>query len=1556
MPELNFKITGDDSDLKKTLADVAKMQKETNAQVAKDIATGVEVEKKERDKIVKVTKEQKEASRGVVDAVNEEAKAHDRATQAIKRKKIAVDEIRNTQIQPSQVLYTPQDSKIAAENAPAKGGLPVGAAAAINQAQYEGAAKAAEYYGAAASSANTTAASTARTATRANDDNRRAIDSLKIALQSYKNIAGSATNPAILAEYNNKVRETTAQIQRLNNVGKKGFDELGNRIKSTIGAQEILNNKLRFFQDALSRAKAPQSFVTLNQKIEETKAALDRLNNAGKKGFDELGNKIIKTDSEVGKLLNTIKSIGAAILAAFSVQMITSWVKEARTLAANGEGIRDAFSKLGNEKTLDKLRIATRGAVTDVDLMAKALQAKNFKIGPELLAKGLELAGKVSRQTGVDVNYLADSFVTGLGRNSLKILDNLQISQVQLRKEINRTGSVQIAVGNIVDEKLKEMGEVAETSADRMAKWATKIANIKEKVGQKINFIFNYDSLKEATKDFYETGLSVQNLQKNISPLLTKFDDLSAKAAKNGGITKLTKIEQALMKDIIKQVGDEIPSAITQFDKYGNAMSISTDRAKEFIKQQVLVMQALNEVRIQETTKKLGELNKELTAVQALMDESAKTGSIKIYENSNAGSGGGGVAPTIRKATQAEVAALVARGKSLAAQIEKNNALLNADSGTLLTNRQAEIDKNNIIKPINDDSKDQKEADKLRKARERQDAADASALSAQENLQQRIQVLKDKFARQGFTKEQEARQAIIDEFKKLAFDIEQQAKKYDAYAKKYGVKRANEILGPKQTTEQIEPVRKAAIDDLTYRQETAQLEIQLIKQRDLYESFEMWKRNFGEESAKKRFGDELDVSTTYLDKLKENYSKLLLKSAVSTITNSPLTGGEQEKLLAGGKLLEEAQKSIKNKQDQDYASAFKAAEDLAQMELAIKKDYSIQLDALLNKQNGKISDEQRRNLELSRDAGINSAREEVLAKSEVFRKYSEEALILTREQIRKQIETMRSLLKDPSISADLKKSVETQLGGLEGRLNLGANKSNIQELNKEKGTVIEKISKREQLKISTPEDTAALKGLYQRLLEIQNLTDKLNAKGLKGFMKTLNENKTLSGVATGLGLASDAAMTLSQGLGGVDTEAGYTLDTIGQLAGAAGDLAGAIVSGDPAKMIGAAVKAVGTLFSIGKKVREMNLAAKKEVEDFYINAIKGEREYQDLLKERQLETIRNNKIALQGIRDEINLRKSQTVDYSKEANEIMGKLQGQSFVASETYKHGTWFRKAKVNKTYGSLNGKSFQELSQLLAQGKLEGDAKALVERLKELEQKGYDAEKAMADLAKETSELFTGTSADNLTNSLLDMFKRGETGATDLADFFKASMDDAALSIFKNKVLAGAMETFYNEFDKAAQSGEELTADELAKLNGLFTSLTGDALKKFEDYKKITGSDLSGSSNKTGVSGAIVGEALKEDTANKAMGIWRGNYDLTKELVFISKESNASLKQLGLTAIDQLNIAKSNLDVALRIDSNTFRTANNTDGIAGQLDKIIKNTSGDSLDQSLRNGGIKL
>ena len=1556
MPELNFKITGDDSEYKKTLENVAKLAGKVNSQIAKEMAKNIDDEAKLRGKVVKVTQDQKRVSVEVVNSVNEETKAIDRSTEAIKRKKGAFDSVTGLQIKPVQMSSTLDE--VNASNQGKIGtistGTVVGPAEELNKAASQATA-----FGAATVEANKVATEATNKTTEAIKNAVVAQNSLKLQLQSFSNIKGNATDPAIIAEYNKKIAETQAEIAKLNNVGKRGFDELGNRIKSTIGQQELLTTRLKYFQDQLQYAKAPQSFVTLNQKIQETENQLNRLANAGKKGFDDLGNKIKEVDSTSTKLLNTLKGIGAAILAAFSVQVIVAWLKEAREIAARGEGIREAFMKLGDEKTLQGLRKATRGATSDIDLMAAALRAKNFKIAPELLAKGLELAGKVSRQTGQDVTYLADSFVNGLGRKSLLILDNLQISQVQLRAEIKKTGDFQTAVGNVIEEKLKSMGDVSMTTADKMAQFATRIANIKEMVGQKINLLLNYDSLREANKEFLASGLAVASLQRNISPLLDRYEELSAKAEKNGGITKLNKEEQSQLKDIIKQVGEEIPGAVTQFDELGKAMGISTTRAREFIEQQVLVMKALNADRIKESWEKVVELSEKIRDISPKIREITSTGTYTVKQTTVGGSANT-VSEFIRKATDEEVKSMVERNALLRQERAQTLALYKSDSGEMIkgvmdardkanpeilkkqiadleTKRKAlEKDsqqyadytkkiislqqdlKNAQIEP--DTSKAEaaaeaaakKNADKAQRAKERQDAADAAALSSQESLQQRIQVLKDKFERQGLTKEQEARRAIVDEFKKLAFDIEQQGRKYDAYAKKYGQDRALAVLGPKQTTEQIEPIRKAAIDDLVYRQETAKLELSLTKQRDLYEAFENWKRSFGEASAKRMFGNELDVSTTYLKKLQDNYSKLIFKSAVGAITGKQtLTGGEQDRLASGRASFLTPELAADQKRYATLLNEFRSFEDT---KAALTDKYNA--DFLLLQ--GKENEEKRALLTKGYQQEFDTLIESNFAKTEAGKRLSQEVLILTQSEIAEQIRLLEGAFSKGTVPAAAQKMIVD----LKNRLKIGAGQSNLNALQQEQDDLILAIA------AEADKTTPKVEDLNKKLIEVIKNKKKLDSNsdgaadsGAGGFLASLGDGDKLLGLAKGMALSSDAAMMLSEGLGGVDTAAGYTLDTIGKLTGAAADLSAAIISKDPVKMIGSAINAVGTLFSIGKKVKEMNAAARKEVTDFYAAAIKGESDYQALLRKRDLDNVVRGKNSYRAIIDQLEALKKQSPEIQAAYDKIFDSLQGGSSKEGTGYQHGTWLRKAKTWDIMASLAGSDYDDLAQKDAQGKLVGTEKTNFDSLKalhdELEAAGLSAE----ELKNQLGELLTGTSTSQLADGLKSLFENGKRSAQDFGDSFEDIMKNALLNSFQAKYLEDALQPFYDELATMMQNGTP-TAAEIEKLKQKYIQIGLDSDAYLKNIEAITGKNLSSdSSSSDSLKGRI--ESITATQADVLAGHFAG-FRLTQ------LDTNNILRSQGLTAIEILSFTRQQLDVALKIESNTAGTMQNTSSLS--------------------------
>jgi len=83
---------------------------------------------------------------------------------------------------------------------------------------------------------------------------------------------------------------------------------------------------------------------------------------------------------------------------------------------------------------------------------------------------------------------------------------------------------------------------------------------------------------EELEASWYGQRDAVNDLEESLNPLLDRHDELKEK-------TELTKDEQKELDDIILKVAEDVPSAVTEFDKYGKALSISTSATREFIQQ-----------------------------------------------------------------------------------------------------------------------------------------------------------------------------------------------------------------------------------------------------------------------------------------------------------------------------------------------------------------------------------------------------------------------------------------------------------------------------------------------------------------------------------------------------------------------------------------------------------------------------------------------------------------------------------------------------------------------------------------------------------------------------------------------------------------------------------------------------------------------------------------------------------------------------------------------------------------------------------------------------------
>jgi hypothetical protein len=262
--------------------------------------------------------------------------------------------------------------------------------------------------------------------------------------------------------------------------------------------------------------------------------------------------------------------IGAAVAAAFSIRAISDFLGEAAKMASEVKGVENAFKRITNsEKVLNDLKTATRGTVTELELMKQAIKAENFKIPMDTLAAGLEFATKRAAETGESVDYLVNSFVTGLGRKSILILDNLGISASALNAEVEKTGDFMKAVENITRQELTKMGDVILTDAQKMAQLQANITDAKTELG---NIVL------KGIMPFIDAGNNLfENLNKQSSSLLKEKESLNILV---GAITSATTSEEA-RSGLIDELNAKYPSFLGNLDTEKVTNEQLTSRLKE---------------------------------------------------------------------------------------------------------------------------------------------------------------------------------------------------------------------------------------------------------------------------------------------------------------------------------------------------------------------------------------------------------------------------------------------------------------------------------------------------------------------------------------------------------------------------------------------------------------------------------------------------------------------------------------------------------------------------------------------------------------------------------------------------------------------------------------------------------------------------------------------------------------------------------------------------------------------------------------------------------------
>lgn len=270
----------------------------------------------------------------------------------------------------------------------------------------------------------------------------------------------------------------------------------------------------------------PEAYGVLEQRLKDVSGRISELKQNAK-SFGELA-----SDNTVnGVFLGNLLTKGAELFSEKVMEFkdsIAELVNGGLEMAEQADGVTKAFNDLNQEGLLDNLRKATKGTVNDVQLMTAAVKANDFRIPLEDLGKYLEFAQLKAQQTGQSVDYMTDSIVTGLGRKSPLILDNLGISAAEISEKTKETGDFMKAVAEIVDTQLAEAGETYISAADRATQKTVELQNAQKALGDEIlplkeQWDDSYADMQLNTISLISWCVKHQGVVKTLGILLTAF-------------------------------------------------------------------------------------------------------------------------------------------------------------------------------------------------------------------------------------------------------------------------------------------------------------------------------------------------------------------------------------------------------------------------------------------------------------------------------------------------------------------------------------------------------------------------------------------------------------------------------------------------------------------------------------------------------------------------------------------------------------------------------------------------------------------------------------------------------------------------------------------------------------------------------------------------------------------------------------------------------------------------------------------------------------------------
>lgn len=426
-----------------------------------------------------------------------------------------------------------------------------------------------------------------------------------------------STNNKLIGELEKKLDITGLTMVQLRKKAKDLRQQLDQTVKSTHPEEYAeLEAELAKVNNRMEELRGTGKYA------QQQLTAFDKTMNMAKmaaKGFiavqlvrylKDVGMKSYETRKEYARFEATLRNAtGSSEEAAKAMKMLQQLAKD--TPASVSEWT-ESYIKLVNrgiKPTTDELTAMGDIAMSqgkDIDQFIEALLDAMTGENERLKEFGITASknGKTTAYTFRGVTTEVQNTDMAI-KNYILSLGKLQGVQGSMATQMNELAGLESNLGDQMESIYNKIGKKLEPV----------IKSFMGTLGKIMGTISGYlDSTNEKFED--QIG-KVISLQTKLGPLLSRYDELKIK-------TKLSAAEQSELNSLIKEIARIVPSAVSEWNDYGEAISVNTEKAKEFIETEKKRLAYINRGQIEETQSNIESYKKTVDIYTKLLKEGGK--------------------------------------------------------------------------------------------------------------------------------------------------------------------------------------------------------------------------------------------------------------------------------------------------------------------------------------------------------------------------------------------------------------------------------------------------------------------------------------------------------------------------------------------------------------------------------------------------------------------------------------------------------------------------------------------------------------------------------------------------------------------------------------------------------------------------------------------------------------------------------------------------------------------------------------------------------------------